>query len=234
MKKLFYAMRKFNNYKERLQQSEMRKLLQIELRIESAEIWYHNCTFSMRNIRQIWIHLVSYVHIHHHIESVHKIAIDAICSKNSILPSFFLFAAPTIMEKFKWLHFFFMFTIHYESQSLLYVCASIIDWWKIHNDRDDQVWQKRGDGKKFNNPFFRQCPFNICQKLLQLPNQRSKKFSILNFFRLLWPFLFFCRYYVSVSICGRAWKIFHLCTLMYKTVGLLGEDPWSWELKRIY
>ena len=108
--------------------------------------------------------------------------------KNSIL---LLSFAPTIIgkkseEKFKWLHFF-MFTIHYESQSLLYVCASIIDWWKIHNDRDDQVWQEqqqkhpiKGMEKKFNNPFFHQCPFNICQKLPPRFND-LKNSHLLNF-----------------------------------------------------
>jgi len=60
--------------------------------------------------------------------------------KNSILPLFFC-STDNNRKRNSNGYTFFMFTIHYESQSLLYVCASIIDWWKIHNDRDDQVWQ---------------------------------------------------------------------------------------------
>lgn len=50
---------------------------------------------------------------------------------------------------------------------------------------------KRGDGIKFNNPFlFRQCPFNICQKNFSSYWFNDLKNShLLNFVRLLWPFL---------------------------------------------
>ena len=195
----------------------------MELRIESAEIWYHNCTFSMRNKRQIWIHLVSYVHIHHHIESVHKIAIDAICSKNSILPSFFLFAAPTIMEKFKWLHFFscLLFIMNL-NRFFMYAQVSLIDG-KFITIETIRYGKKEGMEKNSIILFFVNALSIFAKNFSSYRINDLKNSHLLNFFRLLWPFLFFCRYYVSVSICGRAWKIFHLCTFMYKTVGRVGR-----------
>jgi len=47
------------------------------------------------------------------------------------------------------------------------------------------------DGKKFNNPFFSSMPFQYLPTTSPLRLNDLKNSHLLNFFRLLWPFLFF-------------------------------------------
>lgn len=122
-------------------------------------IWY---------IRQIWIHLVSYVHIHHRIESVHKIAIDSICSK--IQFCLLSFAAPTIIGREIQMVTLFscLLFIMNLNRFFMYAQVSLIDG-KFITIETIRYGSSRtvikGMEKNSIILFFRQCPFNICQQL---------------------------------------------------------------------
>jgi hypothetical protein len=167
---------------KRLKQSEMRKLLcatsdeivnwicrnlisQLHIqheKKENMEIWY---------IRQIWIHLVSYVHIHHRIESVHKIAIDSICSKIQFR-LFFSFCSTDNNRTRREIQMVTLFScllfIMNLNRFFMYAQVSLIDGKFITMETIRYGSNRRvtkGMEKNSIILFFRQCPFNICQQL---------------------------------------------------------------------
>ena len=203
-------------------------LLQMELWIESAEIWYHNCTFSMNKkreymkiwyIRQIWIHLVSYVHIHHRIESVHKIAIDSICSK--IQFCLLSFASPTIIGREIQMVTLFscLLFIMNLNRFFMYAQVSLIDG-KFITIETIRYGSKRKVIKRMEKNsiiLFFVNALSIFANYFPATIQRSKKFSFIeNFFSSsLAFFVFFCRYInkANVSLYAKGHGKFSTCIL---------------------